>query len=771
MNKNSQLKDHKIFELRIKGMHCASCSSLVEMTLKELKGVRKANVNLLTEKATVEGDDLDVEVLKEAVSKAGYSAISQDEKDSDQNDTERDERQKEMKNQRNLFIFSLVFSIPTLFISMFMMEFPNKDIIQLILTIPVLFYAGRQFFVGMWAALKNGLTNMDSLVVFGTMSAFLYSVANTFFLEGDVYFEIVAILITFILLGRWLEARAKGQTSEAIKTLMGLAPKTAIVVRDKKEVEISISEVVAGDTIIIKPGSKIPVDGIVLDGYSSVDESMITGESIPVEKKKGDTVVGGTINVNGTFIFKATKTGSDTVLASIIKLVENAQGSKAPIQRFADTISSYFVPTVIALSMLTFTTWYLIVSSSFVFSLMAAVAVMVIACPCALGLATPTAIMVGTGKGAENGILIKGGEVLETAYKLKTIVFDKTGTLTYGKPVVTDIIRDKSSVISDEDLLELAASVEVKSEHPLAQAIVNKAIEEKIDLKKIDKFKAIPGFGLEAEVDGKKILIGTKDLMEKENVIIDADILKKKDGLEGEGKTVMIVAYDNKIGLPSEAHKAKLGLIAVADELKETSKEAIRKLKKMGIKTLMITGDNKRTAEAIAKTVGIDEVLAQVLPQDKARIIQKLQNTNLKSQINNNDSKSKTKKFGTSTTSNVVAMVGDGVNDAPALAQADVGIALGSGTDVAMETGDIILMKDDLLDVVRAIRLSKKTFAKIRQNMFWAFIYNVLGIPLAAGLLYPFYGILLRPEIAGAAMAFSSVSVVTNSLLLKRFKG
>lgn len=732
------MKEDKITscELKIKGMHCASCASVVEMALKNVKGVKKANVNLLTEKATIEGEGIDPEIIKQAVSKAGYSAISPDWENGDESDVEKKERNKEMKKQKNLFLFSFVLSIPIFIISMFVMDLPNKHLILFILTLPVQFYAGKQFFVGAWNALKNGLTNMDTLVALGTFAAFAYSAVNTFLLEGDVYYEIAAILITFILLGRWLEARAKGQTSEAIKKLMGLQPKTAIVIRNKKEVEIPISEVVANDIVVIKPGSKIPVDGVVVDGYSSVDESMITGESIPVEKKKGDSVVGGTINKTGSFTFKAVKIGAETVLASIIKLVEDAQGSKAPIQKFADTVSSYFVPTVMAISLITFSTWYLILGADFVFSLLVSVAVLVIACPCALGLATPTAIMVGTGKGAEKGILIKGGEVLETAYKLNTIVFDKTGTLTYGKPAVTEIINCPKSKTNEKDLIQIAASVEAKSEHPLAQAIVNHAYEKKLKLKEVKDFKAIPGYGLEGKVDSDRVLIGTLDLMKKEKVVVSKELLSKKEELEKEGKIVMIIFY-----------KTELSLIAVADELKESSQNAIKELKKMGIKTLMITGDNKRTAEAIAKRVGIDEVLAEVLPKDKEANVRKLQENGDK-----------------------VAMVGDGINDAPALAQADIGIALGSGTDVAMETGDIILMRDDLNDVVKAIKLSKKTFSKIKQNMFWAFAYNVMGIPIAAGLLFPFFGILLRPELAGAAMALSSVSVVTNSLLLKRVK-
>lgn len=761
-NKKKDLKSTNI-ELKIKGMHCASCASLVEMALKDVKGVKKATVNLLTEKATVEGENIDEEILKQVVSKAGYSAISKSKENGNEADTEQRERDAEIKKQRNLFAFALILSFPIFLISMFGMEIPSKNLLSFLLSIPVLFYAGKQFYVGAWNALKNGLTNMDSLVAFGTFAAFAYSATNTFILDGEVFYEIAAILITFILLGKWLEARAKGSTSEAIKKLMGLTPKTAIVIRNKKELEIALSEVIAEDLVVIKPGGKIPVDGTITEGYSSVDESMITGESIPVEKKIGDNVVGGTVNQNGSFVFKATKIGSETVLASIIKLVQDAQGSKAPIQRFADIVSSYFVPTVIAISLLTFSTWYFIFNAQFVFALMTAVAVMVIACPCALGLATPTAIMVGTGKGAESGLLIKGGEALETAHKLNVVVFDKTGTLTYGKPKVTDVLPKTGNL--KLETIKLIASVEAKSEHPLANAVVNFAKEKKIPIDaKISGFKAIPGAGLIAKANNQTVVIGTANLMSKQKINVSEKILNQKEKLEGEGKTVVIAVVGSDVLL-----------LAIADELKPTSALAIKNLKKMGIKTIMITGDNERTANAIAKKVGIDEVLAQVLPEDKEEVIKKLQKTNAKSQTSSNNQINQTfgawnLKLGASTTSNVVAMVGDGINDAPALAQADVGIALGSGTDVAMETGDIVLMRDDLMDVVRAIKLSRKTFSKIRSNLFWAFFYNVVGIPIAAGVLYPAFGLLLNPALAGAAMALSSVSVVTNSLLLKRVR-
>lgn len=720
-------------EFKIKGMHCASCATKIEKALGKGKGVKKSNVNYLTEKASVEGDHLDTSELVSAVKKVGYEAevlVN----DSDHMKSHHDHsalKENEEKKQRNLFLAALFFSIPILIISMFFMDLPYRNIILFLLTTPVQFWLGRQFFIGAYKGLKTFSFNMDSLVALGTLSAYLYSVTNTFFLEGPVFYETSALLITFILLGKWLEARAKGKTSEAIKKLMGLAPKKALVIRNKKEIEILISEVVANDVVIVKPGGKIPVDGIVIEGSSSVDESMVTGESMPVSKKKNDGVIGGTINKTGSFRFKTTKVGGETVLASIIKLVEEAQGTKAPIQRYADRVSSIFVPIVIVISISAFLIWYFLAGATFVFSLLIAVSVLIIACPCALGLATPTAIMVGTGKGAENGILIKKGEALETAHKLNAVVFDKTGTLTYGKPRVTDVVGENK-----EEIISLVASVESKSEHPLAEAVVNYAKDKKISLKKVEGFKAIVGYGLEGKIDKKKIIIGNPDLMKKEKIIVTNEVLKKKEGLEKEGKTVVIVSYDKKIGL-----------IAIADELKKTSRRAVVDLNSMGVKTLMITGDNRTTAKAIAKDLEIDDVMAEVRPDEKANKIKGLQKEGY-----------------------IVAMVGDGVNDAPALAQSDIGIALGSGTDVAMETGDIVLMRDDPMDVVRAIQLSNRTFSKIKQNLFWAFFYNILGIPIAAGILYPFFGILLKPELAAIAMAASSVSVVSNSLLLKRFK-
>ncbi len=613
---------------------------------------------------------------------------------------------------------------------MFLM-IPYKPYILFLLSTPVQFYIGRTFYIGALNALKNKTSNMDTLIAVGTSAAYFYSLylMITKGNEAETYFEISAVLITLVMLGKFLEARAKGKTSEAIKKLMKLSPKTATVVKNGREITIKVDDVKICDIIIVKPGEKIPVDGTIISGDSSIDESMITGESIPVEKKKGDLVIGGTINKHGSFRFKATKVGADTTLAHIIKLIEDAQGQKAPIQRFADQVSAYFVPIVIMIALITFVTWYGVLGSTTSFSLLAAVAVLVIACPCALGLATPTAIMVGTGKGAQKGVLIKGGETLETAHKLDAIIFDKTGTITRGEPEVTDII--KTDKLSEKEILTIAASIEKNSEHPLADAIVERGKHENVKFEKITRFKAIPGKGVTGYWGRKRILFGNAKLMGEHKISVKESITKK---IEEEGKTVMVLAVDNKA----------VGIIAVADTIKKEAPEAIKELKKMKIDLYMITGDNERTAKAIAKKAGIEKVLFEVMPEDKARYVKQLQKKNKK-----------------------VAMIGDGINDAPAIAQADIGIVMGSGTDVALETGNIVLMRNDLNDVVKAIKLSRQTMKKIKQNMFWALFYNVLGIPIAAGVLYPFTGWLLSPMIAGGAMALSSVSVVTNSLLLK----
>jgi Cu+-exporting ATPase len=732
-------------DLIITGMHCASCSTLLTKALSRADGVVSANVNYSTARGVVTHDERKIteKELVEIIKKKGYGAeISVGKIDPK---AQQAREKKEISDIRNMFLFSLAFAIPSFLIAMVLMwigiDMPYKDYILWALATPVQFIAGWQFYKGTWAALRNKTANMDTLIAVGTSAAYFYSVSiiltNP---KGGQYFEISAILITLVLMGKMLEAIAKGKTSESIKKLMGMAPKTAVVLRGKKEVKIQIDDVAVGDVIIVKPGEKIPVDGIVVSGYSSVDESMITGESIPVEKNKGDRVFGGTINKHGSFRFKATKVGADTTLSHIIKLIEDAQGDKAPIQRFADTISAYFVPTVIGLSMLTFLVWYFVVGNTLSFSLMAAVAVIVIACPCALGLATPTAIMVGTGKGAMNGILIKGGEALETAHKLEYVIFDKTGTITKGKPEVTDIIALDSDT---ETVLRISAAIEKTSEHPLAEAIVNNAISKKMKLPVATGFKAIPGHGVTAKIGSNTHYLGNAKLMRDHKINISSHV-KKIHSLEEEGKTVMILASADT------RTKKVLGLVAVADLIKESSAEAVKKLEKLSVKTYMITGDNERTAKAIAKKAGITNIFYEVLPEDKAKYVKKLQ-----------------KKINSEGRGAKVAMVGDGINDAPALAQADIGITMGSGTDVAMETGNIVLMRNDLLDVARAIKLSKQTMSKIRQNMFWALFYNVLGIPVAAGVLYPSTGWLLSPIIAGAAMALSSVSVVTNSLALK----
>ncbi len=655
-------------------------------------------------------------------------------------------RERQIKDLKTKIIIGALLSMPIFLGSFpewfpFVPQFLTNHFVLLALTIPVQFWVGWQFYKGFWIALRNKTADMNTLIAVGTSAAFAYSAIATFFpsflvsggIQPTVYFDTAAIIITLILLGRLLEAIAKGKTSEAIKRLMKLQAKTARVIRNGEEKEIPIEEVVAGDVVVIRPGEKIPVDGVVVSGESHVDESMITGESMPVLKKEKDTVIGATLNKEGSFRFSATKVGKETMLAQIIKLVEDAQGSKAPIQRLADKVSGIFVPIVILIAIASFLIWFA-VTANFVFSLTIFIAVLIIACPCALGLATPTAIMIGTGKGAENGILIKSGESLENAYKMDTIIFDKTGTLTKGEPSVTDIVT--TTKLSENDVLRLAAIAEKNSEHPLAEAVVRSAKERKIKLPESDKFQAISGKGVVAEYGGKKILVGNRVLM-GENSINVAEIEEKIKALEEEGKTAVIVSLGKEL----------IGIMGIADTLKESATDAVRILKDMGIQVIMLTGDNERTAKAIAAKVGIERVLAQVLPADKAIEVKKLQSKG-----------------------RIVGFVGDGINDAPALTQADIGIAIGSGTDVAIESGGIVLIKNDLHDVVKSIQLSKFTIRKIKQNLFWAFVYNTAGIPIAAGVLYPFTGFLLNPIIAAAAMAFSSVSVVGNSLLMKKWK-
>ena len=741
-------KDMRDYTFKVEGMSCSACANRVERITKKIDGVESANVNFATEKLTVRVDAEKVRYsdIKLAVDKAGFKLIKEEDQIK-----EVSKKKDESKILLNRFIFSLIFTVPLLIISMgHMVGMPlpsiidpmknplNFALVQLVLTIPVM-VAGYKFYKIGYKNLFKLSPNMDSLIAIGTSAAVAYGLFAIYkILNGEthyamhLYFESAVVILTLITLGKYLEAVSKGKTSEAIKKLMGLAPKTATIIKNGKEVSIPIEEVIVGDIILVKPGEKLPVDGEIIEGSTSIDESMLTGESIPVEKNIGSTVIGASINKAGFIKYKATKVGKDTALAQIVKLVEEAQGTKAPIAKMADIIAAYFVPTVMALAIIAAVGW-LIAGESTVFALTIFISVLVIACPCALGLATPTAIMVGTGKGAENGVLIKGGEALETTYKIDTIVFDKTGTITEGKPKVTDIICNG---IKEEEVLVLAASAEKGSEHPLGEAIVKEAEDRSLEFKSLEHFKAVPGHGIEVTIEGKDILLGNKKLMIENNINIES-LHVESDRLATEGKTPMYIAINNKLS----------GIIAVADTVKENSKAAIEELKKMNVNVAMITGDNKKTAEAIAKSVGIDIVLAEVLPEDKANEVKKLQGQNRK-----------------------VAMVGDGINDAPALVQADVGIAIGSGTDVAIESADIVLMKSDLKDVVTAIRLSKATIKNIKENLFWAFGYNVLGIPVAMGVLHIFGGPLLNPMIAAAAMSFSSVSVLLNALRLKKFK-
>lgn len=741
----------------IGGMTCAACAKRIEKVVGKLEGVISTSVNFATEKATVTYDPQKVRMsaIRAAIEKAGYKALEVNKADAA--DEDRARKQREIKTLWTKFIVSAVFSVPLLYVAMAPMikivtlpfpagiapmEYPLiYAIVELLLVAPVI-GVGYKFYTIGFKALFQRSPNMDSLIAIGTTAAVLYSIYNTFqiaeghFMAVDsLYYESAGVIITLILLGKSLEAVSKGRTSEAIKKLMGLAPKTAIILEDGVEKEIPIDEVEIGDMILVKPGEKIPVDGTVLGGHTAIDESMLTGESMPVDKKEGDQVYAASLNTTGTIQFRAEKIGSDTALAQIIKLVEDAQGSKAPIAQMADIVSGYFVPVVCVIALLSGIAWYIGTAGDLKFALTIFISVLVIACPCALGLATPTAIMVGTGKGAENGILIKGGEALETAHKISTIVFDKTGTITEGKPTVTDVLAVEG--VSRDLLLQLTASAEKGSEHPLGQAIVHGAEAAGLSLFATEHFESLTGRGIEAKINGEDILAGNRKLMTERSISLTG-MEEASDQLAGEGKTPMYVAINGKLA----------GIVAVADVVKESSRAAIERLHKMGIEVAMITGDNKRTAEAIAKQVGIDRVLSEVLPQDKSDEVRKLQAEGRK-----------------------VAMVGDGINDAPALAQADIGIAIGSGTDVAMESADIVLMRSDLMDVPTAINLSKQTIRNIKQNLFWAFGYNVIGIPIAAGLLHLlFNGPLLNPIFAAAAMSLSSVSVLTNALRLKRFK-
>lgn len=748
----------------LKGMHCASCVRLIERAVGKVPGVDTANVNLATEKLTVsfDKDECSPEKIASAVEGAGYKAIVNEDVEEDK---QREEKLKELQTLKIKVIISLFLGGLIVWGSFpYLMDFSPYPLqnfwVQLVLGSIVQFWPGLEFYRAAIPAFRNRTANMDTLVAIGTTAAYGYSVFVTIsslflqtsqmpldsytapagtiarFAAGGAYFDVAAVVIGLILLGRYFEAKAKMGTSDAIKKLLGLAPKTARVVRNGKEIDLPISEVAVGELIRVRPGEKIPVDGVITEGESSIDESMVTGESIPVDKRKGDTVIGATINKSGSFIFKASKIGSETMLSQIIKLVQEAQGSKAPIQRVADTISAYFVPIVIMLAIATFGIWYAFgPAPAFLFSLLNSIAVLIIACPCAMGLATPTAIMVGTGKGAERGILIKDAQSLEIAHKINTVIFDKTGTLTVGKPKVTDILN-KESRIKNKEFLQIAASLEKGSEHSLAEAITKQGEEAGVKVLAVDNFKAVSGFGVEGKIEGKSYVFGNLKLMSREGI----DTVKFEDQiikLEEEGKTVMVLSEGKTI----------LGLIAVADTLKPSARDGVKALQDKKIEVVMITGDNRRAAEAIAKQAGISRILAEVLPGDKESEVKKIQGEG-----------------------KIVAMVGDGINDAPALAASDIGIAMGTGTDVAIEAAGITLVNKHLGSVASSIELSKKTMRTIRMNLFWAFGYNVVLIPVAMGVLFPFWGILMNPIFASAAMALSSISVVSNSLLLKRIK-
>jgi len=745
------IKKEKIV-LPIQGISCASCVKRIETALSHVSGVIQAHVNLPLQNATIEitPGKVTLRNLSREIESLGYKVLHVEEATGI--DKEKTAREEEVKNLKLKFSAGLILIIPLFVLmswdhlglsSLWELSKKTNFILQFFLQTPVQFWIGWQFYHGAWATLKHKTTDMNTLIAVGTTAAYGYSVLATFFpslfvgqgLAPEVYFDTAGAIIVIILLGRLLEAQAKGKTSEAIKTLMGLQPKTAIIVRDKQELEIPVENVRIGDIILVRPGEKIPVDGTVVEGTSSVDESMVTGEAIPVEKKINDEVIGATINKTGTFKFKATKIGKDTMLAQIIKLVEDAQGSRPPIARLADRITNYFVPAVMGIALLTFIVWFFFgPEPALTYALLNCVAVMIIACPCALGLATPTSIMVGTGKGAEMGILIRTGDALEKAHKLTTIVFDKTGTITKGSPSVTDIMAAEGN--NENEVLELAASAEKFSEHPLGEAILNKAKERKLTITDPAHFQAFPGQGIIAEIQGKEVLLGNAQFMDSKEIALQG-MQKKFELLSDEGKTPMLIAVQGKI----------LGIIAVADIVKPEARKVIVALRNLGLEVIMITGDSQRTAVAVAREVGIDRILAEVLPQNKAHEVKKLQSEG-----------------------KIVGMVGDGINDAPALAQADIGIALGTGTDVAIESADIILISGDLRGVVTALALSKATIRNIKQNLFWAFVYNIILIPVAAGVLFPFFKILLSPLFAAVAMALSSVTVVSNALRLRRFQ-
>ncbi len=745
-------------EFKVVGMSSEHCAGVVKNALEKVKGVKEVETNFANSFAKVKYEQGVVKIsdMKKAVHNAGYEAILAGEGE-DIYEKEKKAKEKELRTLKKKLIVAVVFSVPILYLAMadliskalipgFLSPelFPIRfALIQIILSIPVII-AGYKFYTVGFRNLFKGSPNMDSLIGLGTGTAYIYGIYSVYRIVqgshefvGNLYFETAGVIIALILLGKYLEAVTGGKTSEAIKKLMDLAPKFAIVLKNGKEVKVSVEELEIGDLIIIKPGERVPVDGVVIEGISSIDESMITGESIPIEKKKGDKVIGGTINKNGTLTFKAEKVGKDTALAQIVKLVQEAQGSKAPIARLADIISGYFVWVVIAIAVLSFLAWYFFSTLGFLFALTILITVLIIACPCALGLATPTSIMVGTGIGAEKHILIKSAKALEIAHKTNAVVLDKTGTITKGEPEVTSVLTFSEK--DEKTVLTIVASIEKNSQHPLAQAIVEESKERKIKLLPVSDFKDNPGKGIHGKISGKNILVGNRLLMKENGIKIDNKFIEKIEKLEGEGNSVILISENNKF----------LGVVAVADTIKETSAKAIKSLQDSKVEVYMITGDNERTAKAIANKVGIKEnnVFAQVLPENKADHVKDLQ------------------KKG-----NVVAMVGDGVNDAPALTQADIGIAIGAGTDVAIESADIVLVKSDLLDVPVALKLSKATMRNIKQNLGFSFGYNALGIPIAAGILYPFFGWLLSPMIAAGAMGLSSVSVLSNALRLKRVK-
>ncbi|HPC71357.1 MAG TPA: heavy metal translocating P-type ATPase [Treponema sp.] len=737
----------KTTTMQIKGMTCTACARASERAVKKLSGIADANVNFATEKLSVQFDDDQVSLadIKAAVKKAGYEAV----------ELKAQEEEPPVEVQKQRLLIAILFTLPVLYLAMGMMlswpipsflspmQYPLRfALVQLALLIPVV-CAGFRFYKVGYPALFRGSPNMDTLIALGTSAAILYSLFSLVqIILGDhmavehLYFESAAVIITLVLVGKTLEALAKGKTSEAIKKLIGLQPKTARVIRDGVEQEVPIGSLIVGDTILVRPGEKIPVDGIIIAGATSVDESFLTGESLPVDKQTGDEVTGASLNKNGVITIQATRVGQDTVLAQIIRLMEQAQADKAPIARLADQVSAYFVPIVVGIAVLSALLW-LLAGEGPVFAMTILISVLVIACPCALGLATPTAIMVGTGIGAQHGILIKSGEALELAHTIDTVVFDKTGTITEGKPRLTDIRPLRARGVSESELLTLAAGIEQSSEHPLGEAIVNAARERNLSLPEVQEITALPGRGIRGRVGGGALLLGNEALMAEESINMDDECRSDIEALSAEGKTVMLLAHNGKL----------LGLLAVADTAKAESPKAVAALHRMGLKVIMITGDHQKTAEAIARRTGIDQVLAEVHPQHKAQAIKDLQAKGCR-----------------------IAMVGDGINDAPALVQADIGIAMGSGTDVAIESADMVLMRSNPMDVVTAIELSRRTIRTIKQNLFWAFGYNVAGIPIAAGLLHLFGGPLLNPMIAAAAMSFSSVSVVTNALRLRTFK-